>query len=492
MSSLNVAHQEPVAPVGPPPITSKQLRKWIGPLALGLILLLIPAPSGLTATAWHYFALFAAVIAALITEPLPGAAIGFIGVTVAASLLLVGKTPNGAMKWALSGFSNDAVWLIFAANMFALGYEATGLGRRIALLLVKALGRRTLGLGYAIALSDLLLAPVMPSNTARSGGTIYPIVKNIPPLYGSFPDDNPRKIGGYLMWTGFATTCVTSSMFLTALAPNLLAVEIARKVAHVDISWGMWVLGFLPVGILLFASTPLLAYFLYPPEIKRGDAVANWAGGELVTMGGITRSEAIMGLLAMAALVGWIAGGRWISPVTVALAVISVMLLAKVVTWNDILANKQAWSVLVWFATLVAMAEGLSTVGFLAWFGARAATYMTRIPLVPMLIATVAIFFIIHYLFASITAQATALLPVFLLAVLSVPGVPAKAVTLILVYSLGLMGVLTPYASGPAPIWYSSGYIPTKDFWRLGAIMGALYLFVLLAVGLPFAIHFLH
>jgi L-tartrate/succinate antiporter len=209
-------------------------------------------------------------------------------------------------------------------------------------------------------------------------------------------------------------------------------------------------------------------------------------------MGRITRPEVTMGLLAVAALVGWIGGSRWISPVTVALAVISVMLLAKVVTWNDILANKQAWSVLVWFATLVAMAEGLAHVGFLAWFGSRAATYMTRIPLVPMLIAVVTVFFVIHYLFASITAQTTALLPVFLLAVLSVPGVPARAITLVLVYSLGLMGVLTPYASGPAPIWYSSGYIPTKDFWRLGAIMGALYLAVLLALGLPFAINFLH
>ena len=196
---------------------------------MGLILLVVPTPSGLSAIAWHYFALFAAVIAGLITEPLPGAAVGFIGVTIAAALSLVGRNPAEATKWALSGFSNDAVWLIFAANMFALGYEATGLGRRVALLLVKALGRRTLGLGYAVALSDLCLAPVMPSNTARSGGTVYPIVKNIPPLYGSFPNDNPRRIGGYLLWTGFATTCVTSSMFLTALAPNLLAVEIARK-----------------------------------------------------------------------------------------------------------------------------------------------------------------------------------------------------------------------------------------------------------------------
>jgi len=492
MSSPVIAPPRSIPPVSSRAVTSGQVRKWVGPLGLGFILLLIPAPTGLSTTAWHYFALFASVIAGLIAEPLPGAAVGFVGVTVAAALLLVGKTPGEATKWALSGFSNDAVWLIFAANMFALGYEATGLGRRIALLLVKALGRRTLGLGYATALSDLCLAPVMPSNTARSGGTVYPIVKNIPPLYGSFPNDHPRKIGGYLLWTGFATTCVTSSMFLTALAPNLLAVEIARKVAHVDISWGLWALGFLPVGILLFAATPLIAYVLYPPEIKRGDEVAKWAGGELIAMGRITRREIIMAVLAVAALVGWIGGSRWISPVVVALAVISVMLLAKVVTWNDILANKQAWSVLVWFATLVAMAEGLSNVGFLAWFGSRAATYMTRIPLVPMLIGTVAVFFLIHYFFASITAQTTALLPVFLLAVLSVQGVPAKAVTLVLVYSLGLMGILTPYASGPAPIWYSSGYIPTKDFWRLGAIMGALYLVVLLGIGSPFAVMVLH
>ena len=110
--------------------------------------------------------------------------------------------------------------------MFAMGYEKTGLGRRLGLGLVEKLGKRTLGLGYAIALSDLVLAPFTPSNTARSGGTIFPIIRNIPVLYGSTPEENPRKIGSYLMWTAIATTCVTSSMFVTSLAPNLLALSI--------------------------------------------------------------------------------------------------------------------------------------------------------------------------------------------------------------------------------------------------------------------------
>ena len=130
--------------------TRNRMVRWLVPLGLGVIILLVPRPAGLTPAAWHYFALFVTVIAALITEPIPGPALGFMGVSAASVMVLVGKTPADAMRWALSGFSNDTVWLIFAATMFAAGYEATGLGRRIALLLVKALGRKTLGLGYAI------------------------------------------------------------------------------------------------------------------------------------------------------------------------------------------------------------------------------------------------------------------------------------------------------------------------------------------------------
>jgi len=382
------------------------------------------------------------------------------------------------------------VWLIFAATVFAIGYEATGLGRRIALLLVKWLGQRTLGLSYAVAVADLVLAPFMPSNTARSGGTIYPVLKNIQPLYGSLPGQSSRKIGSYLMWTGFAITNVTSSMFLTALAPNLLAIEIVQKVARVDITWTAWTLGFLPVGLLLFAAIPLIIYILYPPEIKRGAKVVHWAKNQLASFGRISRREVTMAILALLALGGWIKGGRWIAPVTVALIVISLMLLTKVITWNDIAANKQAWGVLVWFATLVTMADALNSVGFLKWFADRTTACLANVPHVALIIGLVAVFFYIHYLFASSTAHTAAVLPVFLTAVLTAKGLAIRAVTLILMYSLGLFGVISPYATGPAPMWYRSGYIPTKDFWRMGFITGFIFVLVLLAVGLPWVLHF--
>lgn len=174
--------------------------KAIIPLAVGVLIALIPPPSGLAPKAWYFFSLFAAVVVGLIIEPIPAAAVGFLGIVAGGAFMMVEATPARSITWALSGFSNQTVWLIFAAFMFALGYEKTGLGRRIGLVLVRALGRSTLGLGYAIVFSDLILAPFMPSNTARSAGTIYPIIENIPGLYGSEPGESARRIGAYIMW----------------------------------------------------------------------------------------------------------------------------------------------------------------------------------------------------------------------------------------------------------------------------------------------------
>ena len=465
------------------------LAKWLVPLGAGAIVWLCPVPDGLSPAAWRYTALFIFVVAGLITEPIAAPVIGFIGLCTAAVFQLVAPTPAASVRWALSGFSNDVVWLVFSATTFAIGYEITGLGRRIALLLVARLGSHTLGLGYAIAAADLVLAPFMPSNTARSAGTIFPVVKSIPPLYGSTPAVQPRAIGGYLCWTAFATTSVTSCMFATALAPNLFAAELAGKIAGVQVGWMTWMIGALPLGILLFVLTPALSYILYPPSIKRGPEVVAWAASELGAMGPISRREITMGILAIAALAGWIFGGAIMAPVIVSLIVITLMVITGVVTWNDVIGNRQGWNVLVWFATLVAMADGLNQVGFLGWLAQRSAAGLAGWSAVTIAVLLIALFFLIHYLFASTTAHATAVLPAFLAAIVAVPDMPVRPVVLTLLYSVGLMGVLTPYATGPAPVWFSAGYIAPKDFWKLGAIMGVIYLLALLAVELPYLLY---
>ena len=472
----------------PRAIENNALKKALIVIAVGVVLAIIPAPAGLTPNAWLYFALFAAAILGLILEPIPTAAVGLVAVTLAMVLCLVTPDkPKDSIAWMLAGFSNTTVWLIFTAYMFAQGYEKTGLGRRIALLLVKLLGKRTLGLGYAIALADLVIAPGTPSNTARSGGTIYPIIENIPALYGSKPNDpSSRKIGSYLMWTALAITCVTSSMFLTALAPNPLALDLINKATKISFTWTDWMIGFLPVGLVLFILTPFLVYKIYPPEVKVSTEVPVWAGKELEKLGSISRNEIIMAILVILALGLWIFAAALIDTTAVALMVLALMVVTGVLTWEDVITNKKAWNVLVWFATLVTLADGLNKVGFLTWFAKGASTAFAGVPVVLMLILFVALFFFLHYMFASLTAHTTALLPVILAAAIVVPGMAVKPLVLLLAYTLGLMGILTPYATGPSPIYYGSGYITRKDFWVLGLVFGVIFLAVLLIIGLPY------
>ncbi|HEU0201275.1 MAG TPA: anion permease [Burkholderiaceae bacterium] len=468
------------------------------PLAVALGIGLLPPPEGLAQHAWFYFAIFAGVVVALMLEPLPGGAIGLIGVTLVVVLAnhvylapdqlakAGAKWPAEAIRWGLSGFANTTVWLIFGAFMFALGYEKTGLGRRIALLLVKAMGRRTLTLGYAVTVADLILAPFTPSNTARSGGTLFPVIKNLPALYDSKPNDpSARRIGGYLMWTAIAATCVTSSMFLTALAPNLLALELAQKTAKVEISWMQWFLAFAPAGIVLLLAVPLIGYVLYPPEVRRGDEVPSWAARELKQMGGLSRRELTLSVLVVIALALWIFGGAYADATTAALIVICLMILTGVVTWDDIVANKGAWNTLAWFVTLVALADGLNRVGFVKWFAGAIGAHMAGFSPTTAMILLVVVFFFTHYLFASITAHVTALLPVMLTVGSTVPGLPLPQFTMLLLLTLGIMGILTPYATGPSPVYYGSGYIPSGKFWLLGAVFGVIFLAALLLIGVP-------
>ncbi len=472
--------------------------KAVAPIAIAVAISLIPAPAGLPQHAWYFFAIFVGVIVGLMFEPLPGGAIGVIGVTLVTVLskyvffspAALAKPDFNAAKaslsWALSGFSNATVWLIFGAFMFALGYEKTGLGRRIALLLVRAMGRKTLTLGYAVTIADLLLAPFTPSNTARSGGTIYPVIRNLPPLYESKPNDpSMRRVGSYLMWVALAVTTVTSSMFLTAMAPNLLAVELAKKTANVELTWMDWFVSFAPVGILLLALVPLLVYWIYPPQVKEGTEVPAWAAKELEKMGPFSPREITLAVLVVVALLLWIFGGKVMQATTAAILVISLMLVLRVVTWDDITSNKAAWNTLVWFATLVALADGLNRVGFVKWFAESVAGHLSDVTPALAVVALLLINFFGHYLFASITAHVTAMIPVLLAVGSTIPGINMTTLAVGLCLQLGIMGVLTPYATGPSPVYYGSGYLPAGDYWRLGAIFGVIFFAAFLVIGVP-------
>jgi L-tartrate/succinate antiporter len=456
------------------------------PLAVWAVLASSPHPTGLTIAAWRYLGLFLGVVTALILEPIPPAAVGLVGVALAASLGYVSSDPSESIRWGLAGFSDGTVWLIFGALIFSVGYERTGLGRRIALSLVRVMGGSTLGLGYAVMTADLLIAPFTPSNTGRSAGVIFPIVRSIPPLYGSTPGPTARRIGAYLMWTAFASTAVTSSLFLTALGPNLLAIGLVRKATGVDVSWSQWLRGAWPVGAVLLAALPALVFLIYPPEVRSSREVPAWAAAELRAMGRPSAREAMMGLMILAAFSLWVFGGGWIHATTVALVVVALMVLTGIIGWDDVIGNRAAWDALLYFGTLLTLADGLNRVGVVARVAGGVSGALAGRPPLAMMAMLVAFFFLVHYLFASLTAHTAAVLPAVLAAGAALPGMPVRPLALLLMYSIGLMGVLTPYATGPAPVFFGSGFIGRKDFWTLGLLFGIIFLGTLLGMGIPY------
>jgi citrate:succinate antiporter/L-tartrate/succinate antiporter len=396
----------------------------------------------------------------------------------------------------LGGFSESTVWLIVGAFVFSIGYRKSGLGKRLALLLVRGLGRHTLGLGYAVAFSDLVLAPATPSNTARSGGTVYPIVSNIPKIYGSEPGPTAARIGTYVMWTAFAATAVTSSLFLTALAPNAAALSIAKKIVGVDIGWSQWFIGFAPLGVPLILLVPLLSYLICRPEVKQSPEIVTWSAKELEAMGPLSRNEWIMAALVLLAMFLWITGSNpdislpgvgsnYINATMVVFVVISLMLVTGVVEFADIIAEKAAWEVFFYFTSLLTLSSGLNEIGFIKWVAAGYAQPLATLSPTLAMILLVSLFFWIHYFFSSITAHAAAVLPVVLAVGTSIPGLPIATLTLLCIYSLGLMGVISPYATGPAPMYFGSGFVGKADFWKFGLIFGLIYFAGLLAIVLP-------
>jgi citrate:succinate antiporter/L-tartrate/succinate antiporter len=470
-------------------------KAW-APVGVWLVLYLLPAPEGLKANQWHYFALFAAVIAGLVLESMPVGAVGIIGLTFAALAGYVEKDPNKALRWALGGFSESTVWLIVGAFIFAIGYRKSGLGKRIALLLVRGLGRNTLGLGYAVLFADLVLAPATPSNTARSGGTIYPIVSNIPRIYGSEPGPTAGKIGTYVMWTAFAATAVTSSLFLTALAPNVAGLAIAKKVAGVEVGWSQWFIGFAPLGILLIILVPLISYLVCRPEVKKSPEISEWAAGELRAMGGFSRDEWVMTALVLLAMFLWITGANpnislpvlgsnYINATMVVLVVISLMLVTGVVEFNDIIGEKSAWEVFFYFTSLLTLASGLNEIGFIKWLAEAFAKPLAGSSPVVATVLLVSLFFWIHYGFSSITSHTAAVLPVVLAVGMGIQGVDVPTLTALCLYSLGLMGVISPFATGPAPMYFGSGFIGKTDFWKFGLIFGLIYFAGLVLIVYP-------
>jgi len=458
---------------------SKTWWRWLIVLASGLIFALIPIPEGVSRESWTLLAIFIATIVGSIVQPLTGSAMVLLGV-IATALF-------GALKieTALGGYADKYVWLVLAAFFLSRAMIKTGLGHRIALIFVRLIGRKTLGLGYSLVITDFILASSIPSTGARSGGIILPIARSISETYDSRPEDGTAaRLGTFLMNLLYQCEVIICATFLTGQASNVIIRDFVQKQTAIDLTYSRWFVSAVVPSIVSLIVIPLVIYRFFPPGIKETPDAVKFAGEELARLGAFKRDEKIL-LAVFVLIVGLWATSQLhnIDATVIALLGIAVLLLTHVLEWRDLTDETPAWEVFIWYGGLVQMARSLGDTGIAKIFAETVAAYTTGWNWLLAVAFLLLVYFYAHYAFASITAHVTAMLIPFLAVIVAV-GAPVAIAVLLLAFLSNLSAGLTHYGTTPAPVYFGTGYVKQKNWWTIGFIASVLNILIWSLVGL--------
>jgi len=476
-----------------PKETSRQHMLQIAVILLGAMIWFLPVPSGLETyissrqalsdlaytpqMAWHLFAIFIAAIFAVILNAMPIFTSAILGVSAA---VLTGTL---TAEQAFIGFSEDWILLIIVAFLIARGVNKSGLGKRIAFLIIRKFGKTSLGLSYSVIAADMFMAPAFPSNTARSG-VLFPIVNALAADSNSKVADGTRKrLGAYLMMSSMTGLTLSSSLWLTAMAANPAGAKMAKEFG-IEITYGSWALAAsLPI-LVLFLLLPWVLLKIYPPEVKQTPDAPKIAQTALDTMGPVHKNEWIMAAVFIGMVTLWIASSFYpiLNKAAVAFLGLAILMLTNIFTMKDMNSEGQALGTLVWFAILYAMSVYLNKFGFMGWIGENAAAMVEGLSWPMAYVILILSYVLIHYFFVSQTAQMLALFSVFLGVAIKV-GVPSELMALMLLFATNFNAIITPQGSSANVIYIGSGYLEAGEVYKVGGIVTLLNTLVFLIVG---------
>lgn len=456
------------------------MAKWILLFAIPACIIATPVPNGLTLEAWKIFAVYVAAILGLVLRPAEEPVVAITVVAFGSFLVPLGKL--------LSGYASTTVWLVFSAFLITQAFADTGLGRRIAYWMIGKFGRSALGVVYGATITDLILSPATPSNTARSGGIVYPIFKNIASTLGSEPGDTARKIGSFITLSTYTISLSTSALFITACAPNALTVSFAKNILKIDISWTQWMVGMLVPGLIVLFVAPWIIYKLYKPDL---DLIPNYkelSEKGLQELGAMSSKEKILVTLFILAVVGW-AGGNIIKidGTAVALLFFACSAIFKLISWNNVLKNAGAWNTLIWYGVIIGLSGILAQAKFFTWLAeifARSinmAGYSSIVVLGVLLIISV----LIRYAFASMGAYVGAFIPVLFTVGLAA-NAPAMPLAFLIAGSSAYGCLLTHYGGAVGPVLFGTGYVDQVTWWKIGAVIALFNMIVYMTIGLGY------
>lgn len=437
-------------------------------LTVGAIIWFIPVPTGVKVEAWRLLAIFVATIVGFILQPLPIGALAFIALVAAA------LTKALTLPQVLTAFSDATTWLIVSAFLFARAFIKTGAGQRVSFVLIKHFGDSTLKLAYVLMISDMLIAPATPSNTARAGGMFYPIVRSLASSYKSEPGPTAKRMGSFLVPTVFQGDCIISGLFMTSMAGNPLMAKFVNDIAGINITWGTWLLGACVPVLLALAIVPLFIYWFEKPEITKTPEAKKMAIEELEKMGPMKASEKWLFMIFIVALILWATSQlNGLNATLVALMAVAAMLITGALEWNDITGEKGAWDTMFWMGGLICLAGFLNKLGLIPWFAKLVSASLIGISWQYALAIIVLVYIFSHYLFASLTAHIAAMFAA-LFAVAVAVGAPPYLAAFTMFAANSITQSLTHYSVGAAPIYFGAGYMSLPRWWTMGLMLAGI------------------
>ena len=454
--------------------------KLLPTLFFPVLFWMIPPPESLSPQTWHLVGIYLAMLCGLVLRPFTDAVIMLIILGFASLFIAPGPL--------FAGFGSPMVWFIISAFIICKAFVITGLGKRIAYLLLQRYGKNTLSLGYLMMVTDTVLAPATGSNMSRSGGITYPIFRNIAEALGSTPDKDSRRIGAYLTILMYVVSMGTSSLFLTGMATNSITVSLANEIMNVNLSWMVWFkAAILPAGLVLLAA-PWILYKLYAPELKSIDNVNDIAVQGLHELGPVKREEKLLMVFFVLGILGWMTGSLTGIPfIPVGLAFLACLLLSGVLNWNDVASEKSAWQTFVWYGAFYGCAVALSKGGFYVFLVGVIKNYLdlSQLSEISALGVLVFISLAVRYFFVSNSAFVVSFYPVLFTLGMTTQAHPMY-IALSLAFSAGYGALLTHYGNGAGVFTFSSGYVPQKTFWLLGSAMVLVNVLVFFLIGIPY------
>jgi divalent anion:Na+ symporter, DASS family len=446
------------------------------PFALAIGIWLVPVPAGLTAPAWHLFAIFVAAIAAVLVGAFPL----LTSTMLAVAAVVLSGTISPAK--AFGGFANASVLLVVIAFLVAQAVVKSGLGERISLFMVSKFGRSSLGLAYSIVLTDAVIAPAFPSNTAR-GGVLFPVVLSVATGSGSRPDDpEGRRLGGYLMYCGMASLAVSSALWMTATSANPIGIQVAKEFG-VEIGFGKWLVAASVPALTAILLLPRVVARLFPPGVGATPDAPVAARKALAQLGPLSRDERITAVAFALMVSGWIFADRLgLNVTSIAFAGLGLLLMTNVLTVDDIATQGDTLATFLWLAVLFALSGQLNELGFMGYAGQRLASHLGGLSWPVTYVTLVVLYVAIHYMFVSQSSQVLALLGVFLDVGIR-GGVPAPLMAFALLFASSYFSVITPQGGSQNVIFVGAGYLTQRELYRLGLLMTLFFMVIFLTVG---------